>query len=101
MATTLRFRKSLTIIPGVRLNFGKTGFTSISMGMPGVGVSYGRKGVRSHIGLPGTGLSLQNYTPYKGPVQPMWTNSNNGHGQVVLAILGFSAVIGFLIWLVS
>jgi hypothetical protein len=67
---TFRFRKSLNL--GIcKLNFGKTGLTSISTGIRGFGVSYGRKGVRSHIGLPGTGLSLQHYEKYRNElVQP-------------------------------
>ncbi len=52
----LRFRKSVKIIPGVRLNFSKSG-VSTSIGGKGVTVNLGKRGVRSTLSVPGTGLS--------------------------------------------
>lgn len=52
----LRFRKSISIIPGVKLNFGKTGM-SVSTGVPGFRKTYHTSGrVTTSIGIPGTGL---------------------------------------------
>lgn len=52
----LRFRKSVTICKGVRLNFGKTG-VSISAGVPGFRKTIHSSGrVTTSIGLPGTGI---------------------------------------------
>lgn len=52
----LRFRKSISLIPGVRLNFGKTGM-SISAGVPGFRTTYHTSGKRTiSVGIPGTGL---------------------------------------------
>lgn len=51
-----RFRKSISIIPGVRLNISKGGF-STSIGRPGATVNIGKRGVRGTVGLPGSGLS--------------------------------------------
>lgn len=54
----LRFRKSITLCKGVKLNFGKTGM-SISTGVPGFRSTYNfttGKTTRS-IGIPGTGIS--------------------------------------------
>lgn len=53
----LRFRRSMTLIPGVRLNFGKTGM-SVSTGVRGFRQTYnlntGKK--TTTVGLPGTGI---------------------------------------------
>lgn len=51
-----RFRKSFTIMPGVRINLSKGG-VSTSIGRPGATVNIGKRGVRGTVGLPGTGLS--------------------------------------------
>ena len=53
----LRFRKSISIIPGVKLNFGKSG-TSVSTGVPGFRKTFHTSGrVTTSMGIPGTGLS--------------------------------------------
>lgn len=52
----LRFRKSISIIPGVKLNFGKTGM-SVSTGIPGFRKTFHMSGkVTTSVGIPGTGL---------------------------------------------
>lgn len=52
----LRFRKSISIIPGVKLNFGKTGM-SVSTGVPGFRKTFHSSGrVTTSVGIPGTGL---------------------------------------------
>ena len=52
----LRFRKSISIIPGVKLNFGKTGI-SVSAGVPGFRKTFHTSGrVTTSVGIPGTGL---------------------------------------------
>lgn len=53
----LRFRKSISIIPGVKLNFGKSGM-SVSTGVPGFRKTFHTSGrVTTSVGIPGTGLS--------------------------------------------
>ena len=53
----LRFRKSISIIPGVKLNFGKSGL-SLSAGVPGFRKTFHTSGrVTTSVGIPGTGLS--------------------------------------------
>ena len=59
----LRFRKSLKVIPGVRMNFGKGGLTSVSVGRRGNTLNFGPKGTTHTVGLPGTGLSYRSSTP--------------------------------------
>ena len=51
-----RFRKSINIIPGVRLNL-SNGAPSLSVGTRGASVSFGSRGTYANLGLPGTGLS--------------------------------------------
>lgn len=50
------FRKSIRILPGVRLNLSKTG-ASVSLGGKGAGINIGRSGVRTTVSAPGTGFS--------------------------------------------
>lgn len=53
-----RFRNSIRIAPGIRLNLGKRG-VSVSAGVRGATVTAGRQGVHGNLGLPGTGLSYR------------------------------------------
>ena len=53
----LRFRRSVKICKGVRLNFNKNSW-GMSVGGRGYGYSFNSKGRQTkHIGIPGTGLS--------------------------------------------
>ena len=51
-----RFRRSIRIVPGIRLNIGKRG-VSTSIGVRGAHITLGHGQVRETVGLPGTGLS--------------------------------------------
>lgn len=51
-----RFRKSLRIAPGVRLNLSPSG-VSTSVGPRGASVTFSRRGTYANLGLPGTGMS--------------------------------------------
>ena len=62
----LRFRKSVKICKGVKVNFSKSG-ASLSLGGRGHSVTLGRRS-RATIGIPGTGLSYS--TSLKGPSIP-------------------------------
>ena len=52
-----RFRKIFKVLPGVRLNIGKKGLTSVNIGKRGLSTSVGKRGIFQNLGLPGTGLS--------------------------------------------
>jgi len=54
----LRFRRSIKIAPGIRINLGKAG-ASLSVGGRGATMTMGPRGVYSNVGLPGTGLSYR------------------------------------------
>jgi hypothetical protein len=51
----VRFRRRITIMPGVRINLSKSG-ASLSVGPRGASMTLGRNGVYANAGLPGTGL---------------------------------------------
>lgn len=51
----IRFRKSIKIAPGVRVNIGKRGFTSVGAGK----MNFGRRGVHYNLNIPGTGISYR------------------------------------------
>lgn len=54
-----RFRKSFKIAPGIRLNVGKNGLSSVSMGPRGASISVGKQGTYANVGLAGTGISVR------------------------------------------
>jgi hypothetical protein len=51
-----RLRRSIKLLPGIRLNFGKRGI-STSIGVRGARITFGSAGTRTSVGLPGSGLS--------------------------------------------
>jgi hypothetical protein len=53
-----RFRKTIGILPGVRLNLSKTG-VSTSLGGPGASLNVGRGQRNVTVGVPGTGMSYR------------------------------------------
>src|SRR5262245_6796281 len=54
----LRFRKSVKILPGVRLNLTTRGI-STTLGPRGATVTLGTRGTYGNLGIPGTGLSMR------------------------------------------
>lgn len=62
-------------MPGAYLNLGKDGF-SLSFGVRGAMVTVGRKGIKSSVGIPGTGMRYE--TPYVklNPSERQSTHSN-------------------------
>jgi len=66
-----RFRRSLRIVPGIRLNLSKSG-PSLSLGAKGFHYNIGPKGTRVTVGLPGTGLSWSQHSSYSSrtPARP-------------------------------
>lgn len=83
-----RFRKTIKILPGVKINVSKSG-VSTSIGGPGatVNLKRGRK-TKTTIGVPGTGLS---HTSYSGASDNDAEKTN--WGGVVIFIAFFTFVI--------
>lgn len=75
----LRFRKSVKLFPGIRLNLGKKG-ASVTVGRRGASMTFGKKRTRTNIGIPGTGLS--------------WTSSGKSGCAVLLFVgLGLACAV--------
>lgn len=51
----MRYRKSVKICKGVRVNFSKSG-PSVTVGGRGCSVNFGNKGTYLNTGIPGTGF---------------------------------------------
>lgn len=52
-----KFRKSIKILPGVKVNLTSKGISSASIGTKGANINVGKKGVKTTISIPNTGLS--------------------------------------------
>lgn len=87
-----RFRKSVKIAPGIRLNFSKSG-VSTSIGGRGATVNFSKRGTRVTAGIPGTGLSASQLykSTAKSTQQPTtWATKNEWKavGWILLLIVG-------------
>ena len=85
-----RFRRSLRILPGVRLNVSKRGLSSVSVGRRGLTLNVGRKGTKETIGLSGSGLSYTTPIRHEAPAGRTigWVAMVIGAAIVVVAALG-------------
>jgi hypothetical protein len=54
----LRFYRRIRLLPGVWLNFSKSGM-SITVGIPGCHLTFGHHGITYSVGIPGSGLSMR------------------------------------------
>jgi hypothetical protein len=63
----LRFRRSIRLLPGVRVNLGLTR-ASLSIGRRGLTYNIGSKGSRVTVGVPGSGFSYTHAVPHQNPV---------------------------------
>lgn len=96
-----RFRRSFRIAPGIRLNAGKRGFTSVSLGGRGATLNLGSRGVTSTVSLPGTGLSYQHRFSNRAAAQQTQTapsaSPTTGRGSIKgICVLVVLLVGGYL-----
>lgn len=77
-----RFRKTISIMPGVRVNLSKSG-SSVSVGRRGATVNVGRRGTFFTAGIPGSGLSWRERVSQRSP----------NVGVITLAILAAPAIL--------
>ena len=83
-----RFRRSIRLAPGLRLNLSKRG-SSLSVGRPGATANFGRGRTQTSLGLPGTGISCRS------------TSEGNGRkGGVASAFIG-CLVIAFFVYVAA
>jgi hypothetical protein len=100
-----RFRHSVKVLPGIRLNFGKRGI-STSIGVRGAHVTFGKTGTRTTVGLPGSGISYTHLEkPHQARSAPLPTPSTDATpGEprrailwvVLVFVVLFSAVLSYL-----
>lgn len=81
-----RFRRSVKIIPGVKLNFSKRG-VSTTLGVKGARYTMGSGGRRTaSVGIPGTGISYVT-TQNKHAVKKLSQNTARYHSKTITLIL--------------
>ena len=95
-----RFRRSFRIAPGIRLNMGKTGFTSLSVGGRGATLNLGKRSVTGTVSVPVTGLSYQHQfkgsPPAPNSQPPLLAAPVSGRTIISLASVAVFAVGGCL-----
>jgi hypothetical protein len=74
-----RFYRRVKILPGVSINFSKSG-TSVSVGTRGAHVTVGPRGTRETVGSPGTGISYRGSSSIHG----------NLYGRVLCAMFSLA-----------
>jgi hypothetical protein len=113
---SFRFRRSLRIAPGFRINLGKKG-ASLSIGGRGAHITVGHGQVRETVGLPGTGLSYtatQSTHPHKTAVNAPGAEHAASHADAppaarppslpwavarLLVFAGMLAIAARVVWL--
>jgi hypothetical protein len=92
-----RFRKSIKLFPGVRINLSKSGVSTL-VGVPGATVNISDKGTRTTVGIPGSGLSYSERTSAgtasHAPEEPGRQGSGNWLLWVIAATLLAGALYG-------
>ncbi len=87
-----RFRRSIRLLPGVKINLGKKG-ASLSLGGRGATVNFSAKGRRTTLGIPGTGISYSTYQPRTHVESPI----EESHAEVAPASVGlFGALVALV-----
>ncbi|WP_287187031.1 DUF4236 domain-containing protein [Rhodovulum sp.] len=98
-----RFRRTMKIAPGVRLNLSKTG-VSARIGAKGAGVSVGTRGTTVSAGIPGSGLHVSQKLKNGGSRSNSGTSPRVSEPEPkalgVLGWLGGLAIMSGLIWLI-
>lgn len=75
-----RFRKTIKIAPGLKLNLSKSGI-STSLGGKGLTANFSKRGIRGTVGLPGSGMSYSTTVGKK----PRRTSSPKRESAVAMA----------------
>lgn len=94
-----RFQRRVKVLPGVRLNFSKSG-VSTTVGKRGLSVTNGKRGTHLNVGLPGTGLAyrtkLDNATQSNNNTTSILTRSRGAVSKVlyIMAVVVILLIIG-------
>ena len=87
-------RRSIKLVKGVRVNVGKKGVTSVSLGGKGLTLNASKKGLKGTASIPGTGISTSGYIT-KGNVNSESEQETKTSVNVIASIV----IIGFVLWL--
>lgn len=91
---SFRFRKSVKIAPGIRVNFSKSGI-STSIGKRGATVNLSKRGTRITAGLPGTGISASKLYPSKKRTQTYTPKTYSKAEWITSFVIGIIACLLF------
>jgi hypothetical protein len=80
-----RFRKSIKLLPGIRLNVGKKGINSVSVGGRRATTNIGKHGAHTTYSISGTGISYRTGSHKSG-------SGTTGVGCFGLCLFGFIAL---------
>jgi hypothetical protein len=83
-----RFRRSVKIAPGIRLNFSGSG-VSTTFGVRGLSVNVGRRGAFLNTGIPGTGLHSRSRIGGGGGSAALGNGGNAAAGCLGCGGIGF------------
>jgi len=87
-----RFHRSIRLLPGLRLNISKRG-GSVSVGGRGATVNLNKKGVRTTVGLPGSGLSYVSQRNWREASRP---SKREGYIGILLLVFCMIAIVYLL-----
>jgi hypothetical protein len=93
-----RFRKSIKLFPGLRLNISKSGI-STSIGVPGATVNISKRGTRGTVGIPGTGISYSE-TLSKPSIPHSNSNPVNSNDSPDSGGVGALLVLGIFVFFI-
>lgn len=86
-----RFRRSVKILPGLRWNIGKRG-SSFSVGGRGMTVNFSKRGTRTTVGIPGSGLSYTSTSKSKRAGGKASKASGCGCGSLLLIVFAIGGI---------
>jgi hypothetical protein len=92
-----RFRRTIRLAPGIRVNLSKSG-ASLSLGRRGATLNFNGRGTKATVGLPGSGLSYSTMLK-SGPPTALPQDEGrglNGIGFIVIAVAAL--IVMFALW---
>lgn len=90
-----RFRKSIKIAPGLKVNLGLKG-ASLSIGGKGATVNVGKNGVRGTVGIPGTGISYSENIIKRSSLRQTTTNDDGFATKIIFYFIAFVVIAGII-----
>jgi hypothetical protein len=97
-----RFRRSIKIAPGIRLNVSKSG-VSTSIGKRGATINISEKGAKATVGIPGTGISYTEKLSSAKRSRPEISAGSDSRDDGKNLVLGIVFIVGllFIAWVIS